>query len=199
MRPSIPVSQDASARLRLLHEVHALAHSVLQLHKDKMQARSEPSTVPHFVIGDNVKVVTTNIFLHGQTNMKLHDRHLRHFTLEEQIGKHRYRLKLLPKVRLHNVFHVNNLRPCSTAPLRPVVPVSVPQEDDDEFVVSHIYDVCIKSLHGRRGKYLLFMTHFIDDDIPPVMHRLNEVHRTKTLQDLLETPQWYNCQDSSVH
>jgi hypothetical protein len=100
-------------------------------------------------------------------------------------------LKLLATVRLHNVFHVNNLRPCSTAPLRPVVPVTVPQGDDDEFEVFHIYDVCIKSLHGRRGKYMLFMTHFIDDDIPPVMHRLNEVHRTKTLQDFLETPQWY--------
>jgi hypothetical protein len=87
MRPSIPVSQDASARLRLLHEIHALAHSVLQLQRDEMQARSKPSTVPHFVRGDNVKVVTTNLFLRGQTNMKLHYRHLGPFTLEEQIGK----------------------------------------------------------------------------------------------------------------
>jgi hypothetical protein len=49
MRPSIPVSQDASGRLRLLHELHALVRSVLQLLKDEMQARSEPSTAPHFV------------------------------------------------------------------------------------------------------------------------------------------------------
>jgi hypothetical protein len=26
--------------------------------------------------------------------------------------------------------------------------------------------VCIKPLHGRHVKYLLIMTHFIDDDIP---------------------------------
>jgi hypothetical protein len=69
--------------------------------------------------------------------------------------------------------------------------VTVPEGDDEEFDVSHIYFMCIKSLHGRRGKYLLFMTHFTDDDIPPVWHRLNEVHRTTALQDFLETPQWH--------
>jgi hypothetical protein len=35
------------------------------------------------------------------------------------------------------------------------------------------------------------MTHFRDDDIPPIWHRLNEVHRTTALQDFLETPQWH--------
>jgi hypothetical protein len=107
--------------------------------------------------------------------------------VEEQIGKHSYRLKLLATLRLHLVFHVNNLRPCSTAPLRPAVSVVVHEGDDDEFDVSHIFALCIKSLHGRRGKYILFMTHFSDDDIPPVWHWLNEVHRTMALQEFLET------------
>ena len=40
MRPSILVSQDATERLRLLQEVHTLVRSVLQLHKDEMQART---------------------------------------------------------------------------------------------------------------------------------------------------------------
>jgi hypothetical protein len=67
------------------------------------------------------------------------------------------------------MFRVNNLRPCSTAPLRQVVPVTVVEGDyDEEFDVSHIVVVCVKSLPGRRGKYLLFMTHFRDDDIPLV-------------------------------
>jgi hypothetical protein len=61
-RPSIPVSQDATERLRLLQEVHTFIHSVLQLHKDEMQARTEPSTSPHFVRGDKVSVVITNLF-----------------------------------------------------------------------------------------------------------------------------------------
>jgi hypothetical protein len=162
---------------------------VLQLHKDEIQARTEPSIAPHFV-GDKVSVVTTNLFLRGQQNQNLRDRQLGPFTLEEQIGKHSYKLNLLVKVRLCNVFYVNNLRPCSTAPLRPVVPVTIREGDDAALDFSHIYAVCIKSLHGRRGKYLLFMTHFSDDDIPPVWHRLNEVHRRTTLQDFLETSQW---------
>jgi transposase InsO family protein len=40
MRPSIPVSQDAAERFRLLQEVHTLVRSVLRLHKDEMQERT---------------------------------------------------------------------------------------------------------------------------------------------------------------
>jgi hypothetical protein len=71
MRPSISLSQDATERLRLLHEVHTLVRSVLQLHKDEMQARTKPSTTPHFARGDKVSVVTANLFLRGQPNRKL--------------------------------------------------------------------------------------------------------------------------------
>jgi hypothetical protein len=138
-----------------------------------------------------VSIVTANLFLRGQPNRKLRDIQLGPFSVEEQIGKHSYMLKLPATVRLHPVFHVNNLRPCSTAPLRPAVPVTVLEGDDEEFDVSHISAVCIKSLPRRRGKYLLFMTHFSDDDIPHVWHRLNEVHRTMALQEFLETPQWH--------
>jgi transposase InsO family protein len=66
MRPSIPVSQDATERLRLLHEIHTPVRSVLQLHKDEMHASTEPSTTPHFVRGDKVSVITANLFLRGQ-------------------------------------------------------------------------------------------------------------------------------------
>jgi hypothetical protein len=106
MRPSIPVSQDALERLGLLQEVHAPVRSVLQLHKDEMQARSKPSTAPHFARGDKVTIVTHNIVLRGQPNMKLRDRELGPFTVEEHIGKHNYKLDLPTTVRLHPVFHV---------------------------------------------------------------------------------------------
>jgi hypothetical protein len=125
MRPSIPVSQDATGRLILLHEVHTRVRYVLQLHMDEMQARTEPSTTLHTAKGDKVSVVTTNLFMREQPNRKLRDRQLGPFTLEEQIGKHIYRLKLPATVRLHHVFHVNNVRPCSTGPLRLAVPVTV--------------------------------------------------------------------------
>jgi hypothetical protein len=53
------------------------------------------------------------------------------------------------------------------------------EDDDEEFGVPNISVACIKSLHGRRGKYLVFMTHFSDGDISPIWHRqLNEVHLT---------------------
>jgi hypothetical protein len=67
----------------------------------------------------------------------------------------------------------------------------MPKDNDEESDVSHISVVCIKPLDGRHGKYLLFLTLFSDDHIPNVWHRLNEVHRTKELQDFLETPQWH--------
>jgi hypothetical protein len=65
--------------------------------------------------------------------------------------------------------------------------------DDDELDVSHTSAVFIKPLDERRGKYLLFMTHLTDDDIPPIQlwHRLNEAHRKKALQHYMETPKWH--------
>jgi hypothetical protein len=87
---SIPISQDATERLKLLQKVHAPVRSVLQLHKDEMHARSEPSIAPHFVRGDKVIVVTEHVFLRGQPNRKLRDRQQGPFLVEEQIGKHGY-------------------------------------------------------------------------------------------------------------
>jgi hypothetical protein len=127
-----------------------------------------------------MSLVIKNLVLRGQLNRKLLDRKLKPFTVEEQIGKHIYILKLQAGVRLHPTFHVNNIRPYSTPFLRHAVLVTTPKGDDDEFEVSHIFVVCIKSLPGRRGKYyLLFITHFNDDDIPHVLYRLNEVHCEK--------------------
>jgi hypothetical protein len=126
MRPSAPVSQDASERLQLLHEIHTLVRYVLHLHKYEMHAPTEPPATPHFVKGDKVSVVTSTLFLRGQLNKNLRDRQLGPFSVEEHIGKHSYTLKLPATVRLHLAFHVNNLRLCSTAPLRPAVHVTIP-------------------------------------------------------------------------
>jgi hypothetical protein len=64
-----------------------MVRSVLQLHKDEMQARSEPSTTLHLVRGDKVIVVTKNLFLRGQLNMKLRERQLGPFTMEELLNR----------------------------------------------------------------------------------------------------------------
>jgi hypothetical protein len=123
---------------------------VLQLQKDEMRARAEPSTAPHFVRGYNVRVVTKNFFLRGQPSRQLRDRQLGPFIAEEQIGKHNYKFKLPSRVRLHPMSHVNNLRPYCIALLCFVVSVTA-QEDDEEFDVSHIYTLCIKSSTFQRG------------------------------------------------
>jgi hypothetical protein len=60
-----------------------MVRSVLQLHKDEMQARTEPSTTPHFARGDKVSVVTANLFLRGQPDRKLRDTQPGPFTVEE--------------------------------------------------------------------------------------------------------------------
>jgi hypothetical protein len=138
MRPLIPVSQHASQLLKLLQEIHTLVRTVLQLHKDEMQARFEPSTAPHFIQGDNVSIVTKNLFLLGQPSRKLRDRQLGSFTIEEQIGKHSYKLPLPTSVRLHSVYYINNLKPCSTSSLRLAIPVNVYEGDDEEFDVFQI-------------------------------------------------------------
>jgi hypothetical protein len=159
-----------------------------------MQARLEPSSPALRQRRQGINC-HNKLFLRGQPNMKLKDRQLGPFTVEEQIGKHSYMLNLPTTVRLH----VNNLRPCSTAPLRPAVSVTVREGDyGEEFDVSHISVVCIYSLHGRRGKYLLSMTHFSEDNIPLVWHRLNEVRRTTALQEFLETPQWHKFAKTQV-
>jgi hypothetical protein len=43
------------------------------------------------------------------------------------------------------------------------------------------------------------MTHFRDDDIPHVRHRLNEVQKTTALQDFLETSQWHKFAKTRVY
>jgi hypothetical protein len=172
---------------------------VLQVHGDEMHAHSEPSTAPHFVQGDKVTVITKNIFLRRQPNGKLRDRQLGPFTVEEHIGKRIYRLSVPTKVSLHPMFHVSNLRPCSTTFLWLAVLVTTSNDDDDELEVSQISTMCIKSLLRRRGRYLLFMTRLSDDSIPRFRHRLNEVHPTTTLQKFLETPQWHAFAETQVH
>jgi hypothetical protein len=155
----------------------------------KCKLVSDPLTAPHFVRRDKVIIITKNIFLRGQPNRKLRDRQLGVFIIKQRIEKDSYGLKLPARVRLHSMLYVNNPQPCSTSSLRHVVHVTTPNGDDDDVEVSHIFALCIKLLHGRRGKYMLFMTHFNDNDIPRMWHQLNDVHRATTSQNFLETPQ----------
>jgi hypothetical protein len=83
---------------------------------------------------------------------KLKGMQLRPFAVIHKIGANNYILELSCSVRLHPVFHANNLRMCPTATLRPLFIVSTPDEDDEYGVVSFTH-VKIDIVHGRRGQY----------------------------------------------
>jgi hypothetical protein len=70
------------------------------------------------------------------------------------------------------VFHVNSLRPRPTPTLRLRVLVATPK-DYDEYDVYYICVVEIETVAGHRGKRMMFYTHFNDEHIPPLWHRLN--------------------------
>jgi hypothetical protein len=84
---------------------------------------------------------------------------------------------------------IEKVRPIVPRPKRVFVHVTTHENGDDGLDVLHIYVMCIKPLDGRRRKYLLSMTDFSDGDIPCVWHRLNEVHHTTALHNIMETPQ----------
>jgi hypothetical protein len=86
MQPLIPVSQDASKRLKFSKKVNVLVRTVLQLQKEKMQSCSEPSTSPHFVRVNKVSAVTMNLFMRGQPNRKVHDLQHGPFTMMSILG-----------------------------------------------------------------------------------------------------------------
>jgi hypothetical protein len=88
-------------------------------------------------------------------------------------GANNYKLEFPYSVRLHNVFHVNNRRPCPVATPRPHVHVTT-FGDNDTYDVANVIDVVkIDMVHGRRGNYLRFYTLFKDEQSPHDWHQLN--------------------------
>jgi hypothetical protein len=75
--------------------------------------------------------------------------------------------------------------------------MSVPKGDDEEFDMSHISAMCAKTLHGRRGKYLLFVTHFRDDDIPAPVEQGPSNYGVTILRG--DAAMARVCQDARVH
>jgi hypothetical protein len=98
-----------------------------------------------------------------------------------------YKLELPSSVRLHPMFHVNNLRPSPTTTLRPFVFVTTHEDDGGGYGLDCISAVRIENLLGRRGKWMLFYIDFRNEHIPPFWHRLNEVRRTIALQSFLDS------------
>jgi hypothetical protein len=152
-----------------------------------MQARSLTSTTPQFQASGKVLIITKGLFLRGQLYRKLKYQQLGPFIVLEKIGANIYTLKLPYNVRLHSVFHVKNLRPCPIVALHLSVHATA-HENDVENDVDRIFVVKIDTVLGRREKGMLFYTHFRNEQILPVWHRLNEDQRTFALQHFLDSP-----------
>lgn len=195
MRPTIPLSTDAQTKIQQMKDIHELVKSILAVHKDELTVRPtvrQQRDAPQFHVGDKVTVITKLLFIKGQPNKKLKDKQIGPFEIIEKIGQHSYKLRMPPTSKLHPVFHVNSLRPCPTAPLRATVPVvtGTEEEDNQEFQVERISSVKIGPVPGRKGDQLQFLTHFADQTIAPLWHRLNDVRRTAALQVFLDSDRW---------
>jgi hypothetical protein len=88
------------------------------------------------------------------------------------------------------VFKVNNPRLCLTATLRPYVPVTTHEDNDDEYDLYRILADKVDTLARRRRKYMLFYTRFKDEDFSLVWHRLTELQRITALQVFLDSHDW---------
>jgi hypothetical protein len=102
MRPSNPVSQDASERLKLLQEVHAMVRAGYNCIRTKcklVQNRREPHSLSK----------ETRCQLLQQTSSYVGYQIGNYKTDNLDLLQWRSRLKLRATVRLHHVFHVNYL------------------------------------------------------------------------------------------
>ena len=109
---------------------------------------------PKFKVGDKVWLDARNLRIR-QPSRKLSHKRLGPYPVIEKLGELNYRLKLLPTVPVHPVFHVSLLTKhnASEIPGRtPPEPPPVTVEGDEEYEVERILD---SRLHRRRLQYLV--------------------------------------------
>nr|GEW49227.1 putative reverse transcriptase domain-containing protein [Tanacetum cinerariifolium] len=105
----------------------------IQTARDRQKSYANLKRKPiEFQVGDKVmlKVLPWKGFVHFGKRGKLNHRYVRHFKVLKKVGDMAYKLELPQKLsRVHNIFHVSNLKKCySDDPL--VVPLEGLQLDD---------------------------------------------------------------------
>lgn len=185
------VSAEATDRVQLLKDTHAVVQELLLLSKDRMAHSDTP--VMEFKPGDLVYLITKGLVIKQQRNHKLRDRQLGPFKVIRKIGNRSYAIALTKGYKLHNVFHVDKLRPAySSQPLRQGLTVtdeiSENVEDDNEFEVSEITDAKIDKFPKKRGPQLLFWTVWKTEE--PSWEPYHNVYETSALDDFFATQRW---------
>jgi hypothetical protein len=106
-----------------------------------------------FTVGDKIKLKATNIRFVQQPISKLRDRYIGPFLITEEVSPVVFRLKLPPKVRIHDVIHANLLEKWNsdTEHADSAQPIPIVR-DAKRFKVYQILDVAFTS----NGTGLLF-------------------------------------------
>ena len=105
-------------------------------------------------VGDKVWLQAKQIKIHQQS-AKLGPKQLGPFEITEVFSDVDYRLKLLPALQIHDVFHIDRLSPYKgneVNGLEPPPPEPITVNGEEEYKVDHIRD---SKLFGRTLKYLM--------------------------------------------
>lgn len=155
--PASDTVPDASLRVANLEAARRLATLSLHAARDRMEALSvvRTSTAPTIQVGDRVLLSSQHVAT-TRPIKKLDDKFIGPYTVTEQTGSHNFRLAI-PGKNIHNVFHVDRLRPYvdpSTFPGR--TPLARPPPviaSSNEYEVSRILDCRRKK--GKAVKYFV--------------------------------------------
>ena len=178
--------------MQLLKDTHAAVQESLRLPKDRMAHSDIPVT--EFEPGDLVYLITKGLVIKQQRNHKLRDRQLGPFKVVRKIGNISYAIALPKGHRLHNVLHIDKLRPAhSPRPLRQGLTVTDELTenaavDTDEFEISEISDVKIDKFPKKRGPHLLFWTVWKTEE--PSWEPYHNVHEAAALDDFFAPQRW---------
>jgi hypothetical protein len=88
--------------------MHRFAHDCAKAAQAHMQEATNRHRLPlPFTVGEKVKLKATNLRFVQQPCSKLRDRYIGLFLITEEVSPVAFRLKLSPRVRIHDVVHVN--------------------------------------------------------------------------------------------
>ena len=172
----------------------------LRLSKDRMAHSDIP--VVEFQPGDLVYLITKGLIIKQQRNHKLRDRQLGPFKVIRKVGNRSYAIALTKGHKLHNVFHVDKLRPAtSSRPLRQGLSVTdeitADATDEEEFEVAAITDVKISAFPKRRGPQLLFWTVWKTEE--PSWEPYGNVYDVAALDDFFASQRWLQFSNSKEY
>lgn len=150
--------------------------------EQERQANKHRNPSPAYKVGDKVWLLLRNVRT-GRPSKKLDDKAAK-YTVTEVVGPYSYRLDI-PGRRIHNVFHVDLLRPVGSDPLASQVqddyhpPPLLTEGEDEWWAVEAILD---ERRHRRQLQYLVKWTGYTQPSWEPA----REVRDTDALKDYLQ-------------